>query len=209
MPRERTDQGDYVDVSMLESMVDWMGAPLYLQMYRDEPPTRNGARHTMIAPYGPHATGDGAVVNIAVQTPGQWDRLCRVVLERPELATDERFHANERRVARREQLDQIVEEVFAGHTGSTALELLRAADIPCGAVRTLEDVVDHAQLAARDRWTTVSTPRGVVRALESPFNLRGVPRGGGRVPGLGEDTASVHAGGGVASRNDRRSRRRA
>lgn len=191
--RERTDLGDYIDISMLESMVDWMGAPLYLQMYRNSAPARNGARHNMIAPYGPYVTGDGAVVNIAVQTREQWESLCRVVLERPELTTDERFRANDRRVAHREQLDLILEEVFAGHTGPSALELLGQADIPCGAVRTLEDVVDHVQLAARDRWTTVSTPNGPVRALESPFNLRGVPRGGGRVPGLGQDTASILA----------------
>jgi itaconate CoA-transferase len=83
--------------------------------------------------------------------------------------------------------------VFAGHTGPSALELLAQADIPCGAVRPLEDVVDHVQLAARDRWTIVSTPKRSGAGPESPFNLRGVPRKGGRVPGLGQDTASILA----------------
>jgi itaconate CoA-transferase len=191
--RERTGLGDSIDVSMLESMVDWMGAPLYLQMYRGSAPSRNGARHNMIAPYGPYTTGDGAVVNLAVQTRAQWESLCRVVLERPELATDERFATNDARVRHREELDRVLEEVLSGCTGPSALERLRRADIPSGEVRTLEGVAAHPQLEARGRWTTVSTPNGPVRALASPFTLRGMGGAPGRVPALGEDTSSVLA----------------
>jgi itaconate CoA-transferase len=78
--RERTDLGDYIDISMLESMVDWMGAPLYLQMYRNSAPTRNGARQHDRALRALRDWGR-AVVNIAVQTRAQWESLCRVVLD--------------------------------------------------------------------------------------------------------------------------------
>ena len=174
--RERTDLGDYIDISMLESMVDWMGAPLYLQMYRNSAPTRNGARQHDRALRalrdwgrggGEHRGPDAGTVGEPVP--------CRA--RRPELTSDERFGANDRRVAHREQLDLILEEVFAGHTGPSALELLAQADIPCGAVRPLEDVVDHVQLAARDRWTIVSTPNGPVRAPRARSTSEGCPVG--------------------------------
>jgi itaconate CoA-transferase len=191
--REHTRLGDFIDISMLEAMADWMGAPLYLQMYRGSAPRRNGARHNMIAPYGPYTMGDGAVVNLAVQTPAQWEGLCEVVLERSELAIDERFRTNDRRVRHRADLDRILETAFAGHTGASALERLGRADVPCGEVRTLEGVVAHPQLEARGRWTTVSTPNGKVRALATPFPLRGMGEQAGRVPALGEDTTSILA----------------
>ncbi|SDY38613.1 Crotonobetainyl-CoA:carnitine CoA-transferase CaiB [Modestobacter sp. DSM 44400] len=191
--RQSTGLGDSIDVSMLESMADWMGAPLYLQMYRGSAPSRNGARHNMIAPYGPYPTGDGAVVNLAVQTRAQWEGLCRIVLQLPELITDERFRTNDARVRNGAELDRVIEEVLAGHTGQSALQRLGDADIPCGEVRTLGGVLTHPQLEARGRWTSVSTPNGPVRALASPFSVRGTGGTPGRVPALGEDTAAILA----------------
>ncbi len=193
--RTRTGRGDFIDISMLESMVDWMGAPLYLQMYRGAAPGRAGARHNMIAPYGPYTMGDGTLINLAVQTRAHWENLCRLVLDRPELATDDRFTTNDRRVQHRLQLDGILEQAFSGYSGPSLLERLRRADIPCGEVRTLDGVLAHPALEARGRWTTVSTAAGSVRTLASPLRAPGatVDEGPGRVPALGEDTAAILA----------------
>ena len=86
---------------MLESMVEWMNYPLYYAFDGAAPPPRAGAAHATIFPYGPFAAGDGKSVMLGLQNEREWLAFCRAVLQRLELATDERFASNSRRVAHR------------------------------------------------------------------------------------------------------------
>ena len=189
--RERTGLGSDLEVSLFDALVEWMGYPLYYAGYGGTPPARAGTDHAAIAPYGTFAAGDGTEVVLAIQNEREWAQFCARVLERPELAADERFDSGARRVAHRPALHAEIDAVFAALTGTQVTERLRAARIAHARRRELDEVLDHPQLAARDRWTTVDSPVGPLRAVLPPITLPGRhPRMDG-VPALGEHTEAI------------------
>lgn len=181
--RDKDDEGRRIDVSLFDSLAEWMTVPAYHQMYGGKPPPRTGVRHATIVPYGPYRCADGEVM-LAVQNEGQWDRLCRNVLRRPALAKDPRFLTNELRVRARETLEPLIEEALLALSRSVAEERLSEGDVPFAARNTVAEFVAHQQLAARGRWAEVATPGGEVRALVPPFNISGVTAPMGPVPAL-------------------------
>ena len=102
LQRGRTGEGCRIDVSMLESMAEWMSYPLYYAYDGAAPPPRTGASHATIFPYGPFMAGDGKSVMLGIQNEREWAAFCAIVLQAPELVTDPRFNANARRVAARD-----------------------------------------------------------------------------------------------------------
>lgn len=166
--RDHTGKGRCIDVSMLECMVEWMGFPLYYTFEGAPPPSRLGAEHATIFPYGPFLIGDGQRVMLGVQNGREWDAFCCVVLRMPELAIDPRFALNSSRSHAREALRGVIEGVFADLTAADVIERLDVAGIANARVNDMSKVWGHAQLAARGRWTTVDTPQGPVPALLPP-----------------------------------------
>ena len=195
--RERTGQGGIMEVSMLEALGEWMGFPAYYTAYGGTPPARSGGDHASIAPYGPHATGEGETVFLAVQNDREWQRLCSEVIGRPEIASDHRFVTNEDRVVHRAVLRQMLEDVFRGWTSEETIGRLDAAGIACARMNTAEGFWNHPQLAARGRWTTVDSPGGAVRALLPPVSIEGVEAVMGPIPAVGEHTKDILRGLGV------------
>ncbi|MBJ7610027.1 MAG: CoA transferase [Candidatus Dormibacteraeota bacterium] len=191
--RGRTGEGLRIDVAMLDCLAEWMTHPLYHRMYGGKEPPRTGLFHNSICPYGPYPVTDGKTVNVGVHTPGQWRAFCTRVLDRPDLIEDERYHTNERRVANRATLEPIIVERLRTVEASALLEMLEAADIPCGVVNDVAGLADHVQLSSRDRWFEVGSPSGPIKALVPPFNLSGVAHSTGGVPGLGQHTQEVLA----------------
>lgn len=189
--REHTGEGTEVDVSLFDSMVEWMGFPLYYAGYGGTPPARTGTHHAAIAPYGTFAAGDGSEVVLAVQNEREWERFCARVLGRPELAADGRFDTGAHRVANRPALHAEIDRVFAGLTGDQVTERLAGARIAHSRRRTLAEVLEHPQLAARDRWTSVDSPVGPLRAVLPPFTFAGRTARMGPVPALGEHTERI------------------
>ncbi|MCS7001704.1 MAG: CoA transferase [Dehalococcoidia bacterium] len=190
--RHATGVGATLDVSMLDAIAEWVSAPLYFAHYGGVPPARAGMRHSGIVPYGPYAAADGSV-NLAIQNEREWARFCAVVLADPALATDERFNANGKRLARRAELEPMIERRFATMTVAEVERLLDAADIPYGRVNDLAAVWDHPQLRARDRFADTQTEHGVVQALRHPMTVRGEQAPSLPVPALGEHTDAVLA----------------
>ncbi len=186
--RGRTGRGKRIDVSMLESMVEWMGFPMYYAYGGAAAPPRSGAAHATIFPYGPFPIGDGKTVMLGIQNEREWQAFCARVLGRPELAADERFSSNPRRIAARDELRALVVERFAGLRTDEVLALLDDAQIANAQVNDMAGVWQHAQLRARGRWTEVATPAGAVAALLPPGldEARMDP-----VPALGEHTEAV------------------
>ena len=166
--RGRTGRGRRIDISMLESMVEWMSYPLYYAFDGAEPPQRTGAAHATIYPYGPCPAGDGRIVMLGLQNEREWQVFCARVLERPELATDPRFASNAARTVAREALRAIVVETFAGMTAEQVVARLDQAQIANARVNTMAEVWAHPQLQARARWSEVATPSGPVPALVPP-----------------------------------------
>ena len=195
LERERTGRGKAIDVSMLESMVEWMSYPLYYAYDGAEPPPRAGAAHATIYPYGPFVAGDGKTVMLGLQNEREWLVFCAKVLGQPALATDERFASNSKRAAARTALRAIIVAAFAPLTAAEVIERLDAAGIANARMNDMHEVWAHPQLAARKRWVDVDTPAGRIPALLPPGtaadpSAAAAPRMD-PVPALGEHTDAI------------------
>lgn len=188
--RERTGTARAVSVSLLDSLAEWMGHPMYYATYGGTQPARAGMSHGIIAPYGPFAVGDGSTVVLAVQNRGEWVNLCTKVLDRPDLVDDPRFADNAARVARRAELVAFIEKEFATSTNAEVLRRLDEAGIANARLNTIQGFVEDHRAASPHRWTTVDTPVGPVDALK-PLAPRGVEAAMGAVPALGAHTDEV------------------
>ncbi|MFD9718290.1 CaiB/BaiF CoA transferase family protein [Streptomyces sp. NPDC059076] len=192
--RSTTGLGGPVEISMLESLAEWMGHPLHYGMHGGEPPVRTGVAHAVIAPYDAYATADGGQVLLSVQNDREWRRLTEQVLDEPALADDPRFASNTARTANRELTDETVAKALSRLGTEEAVERLDAAGIASARLNTVRDVAGHPQLAARDRWREVDSPVGPLRALLPPITLPGGPEAlMGAVPALGEHTDALLA----------------
>jgi len=192
--RGKTGQGSRIDISMLESMVEWMSYPLYCAFDGATPPPRAGAAHATIYPYGPFAAGDGKTVMLGLQNEREWAAFCKVVLQRPELATDERFASNTKRVANRQTLQVLIGEVFGALDAGQVIARLDAAQIANARMNDMHEVWQHPQLQARRRWTEVATPGGPIPALLPPGAIDAFAPRMDAVPALGEHTQAILAG---------------
>lgn len=185
--RGRTGRGCRIDVSMLESMVEWMGYPLYYAMDGQPAPPRAGASHATIYPYGPFPTGDGKAVMLGLQNEREWKVFCAEVLRQPALADDARFATNSARSAARDDLRALIVEAFGALTAEQVVQRLDGAGIANARMNTMHDVWTHPQLRARDRWRQVDAPGGAIAALLPP----GMPARMDAVPALGQHTDAI------------------
>ncbi|GAB2901157.1 CaiB/BaiF CoA-transferase family protein [Paraburkholderia jirisanensis] len=189
--RGRTGKGCRIDVSMLESMVEWMGYPMYYAFDGQKPPALAGAAHATIYPYGPFAAGDGRIVMMGLQNEREWKLFCDEVLEQPALATDERFSTNSKRSAARDALREIIVQAFANLSAAQVVERLDKVGIANAQMNSMHDVWAHPQLKARERWREVSTAAGMVPALLPPgLGDNFAPRMDA-VPALGAHTDAI------------------
>jgi itaconate CoA-transferase len=189
--RERTGAGAIVEVSLLDSLAEWMGHPFYYARYGGTPPPRTGASHATIAPYGPFATRDARTLLIAVQNETEWEALCTRVLRRPELAQDPRLRTNSLRIANRALTDQVVGTGLGELALADAIELCEAARIAYGQVNEVGALEDHPALSARHRWTEAGSPAGPLTSLLPPIIVRDVEPVVGDIPAVGEHTEPV------------------
>lgn len=191
--RGRTGQGSRIDVSMLESMVEWMGFPMYYAFEGAEPPPRAGASHATIYPYGPFPVGDGSEVMLGLQNEREWAAFCNLVLKQPEVAGDSRFNSNSQRVANKEALRVLIVTTFASLSRAQVIERLEAASIANASVNTMRDVWNHPQLAERQRWSTVDSAVGPLPALIPPATNSAFEPRMDKIPALGENSVSILA----------------
>ena len=191
--RGRSGRGRRIDVSMLESMVEWMGYPLYYAFDGAAPPPRAGAAHATIFPYGPFAAGDGKTVMLGLQNEREWVVFCEKVLQRPGLASDQRFASNSKRLAQREALRAVIVEAFAALSAEQVVARLDEAQIANARVNEMHEVWAHPQLRARARWAEVATPAGAVPALLPPGVDDAAEARMDPVPALGQHTDTILA----------------
>lgn len=191
LQRGKTGKGSNIDVSMLESMVEWMGYPLYYAFDGATPPARSAAAHATIYPYGPFIAGDGNTVMLGLQNEREWNVFCEQVMEQPTLATDARFASNSKRSDNRDALQALILERFASLTADQVVERLEKAQIANARVNTMNDVWQHPQLQARQRWSSVMSPVGELPALLPPGRSNAYSPRMDAVPGLGEHVESI------------------
>ncbi|KAJ4187547.1 hypothetical protein NW755_007040 [Fusarium falciforme] len=171
LKRGKTGKGSHIDISMLEAMTEWMSFPLYYAFEGAAGPSRAGAEHAAIYPYGPFDTANGGSVMMGLQNEREWAKLCAEVLGDADLAKDERFSSNSLRVQNRVALRAIICTAFSDLSSTEVLARLDKAGIANANVNDMQGVWEHSQLKARGRWTEIDTPAGKVPALLPP----GVP----------------------------------
>ncbi|MCA3233129.1 MAG: CoA transferase [Cupriavidus sp.] len=191
LQRGKTGKGAHIDVSMLESMVEWMNYPLYYAFDGASPPPRAGASHATIFPYGPFTAGDGKTIILGLQNEREWEAFCRVVLAQPELATDERFVSNSLRAKNRVDLTELITQAFATLTIEDVVDRLERAQIANARMNEMRDVWSHTQLKARERWRSIQSPVGVIPALLPPGLSSAFEPRMDAVPALGEHGESI------------------
>lgn len=190
LQRERIGQGSHIDISMLESLAEWMGFPMYYAFDGAPPPLRTGASHASIYPYGPFATSDGVVI-LGIQNEREWSAFCGGVLDDPSVATDPRFDSNAKRSENRAALQEVILTRFKRLNTEQVEQRLDKVKIANGRMNEMAGLWTHPQLKARDRWRTVSSPAGDIPALLPPgrnntFEPRMDP-----VPSVGQHTVSI------------------
>jgi hypothetical protein len=191
LQRKNTHHGSHIDVSMLESLSEWMGFPLYYAYEGQTPPTRQGASHATIYPYGPFEAGDGKTVMLGLQNEREWKQFCSKVLLNASLAQDPRFELNAKRSEHRAALKAIIEQAFKSLTAQQICARLDEAQIANAQVNEVADLWRHPQLLARERFRTIASPVGSLSALLPPGVHSGFDYRMDPVPGVGEHTDEI------------------
>jgi len=191
LQRSKTGLGREIDVSMLESMVEWMSYPLYYAFDGASPPPRAGAAHATIYPYGPFPAGDAKTVMLGLQNEREWGVFCSQVLLEPELAIDPRFSSNSKRVAAREELREIIVTAFRKLTSEEVISRLDSAQIANARMNDMPDVWSHPQLKERNRWVNIDSPAGSIPALLPPGVSTASDVRLDAVPALGQHTEAL------------------
>lgn len=194
--RERTGVGATVEVTMFEATAEWMGHPMYVQLYANKQVPRMGLSHAAIAPYNAYPTADGQIL-IGIQSDSGWRTLADTVFESPDLASDPRFLTNMLRVEHRAECDAAVAERTRLWSTADLITRLAHAGVPAAQVSTVSDLVDHPQLRARRRWRTVETEGGAIEALLPPVTFDDVEASMGDVPALGQHSRALLAEAGL------------
>jgi len=191
--REKTGKGTRVDVTMFESLAEWMSHPLNYTHFGGKPPQRSGPDHATIVPYGRFKCGDGAYVMLGIQNEREWAKFCAGVLGMPGLATDDKYNNNTKRTSRRAEVVALIETVFARMKAEEVVSKLDAADIANARINTPQEVWDHPQLKARDRWREVGSPAGPLPVLLPPVTMPEFEARLDPIPAIGEHTDRILA----------------
>lgn len=189
--RFRTGKGKVLEVSMLEALGEWMGYPLYYSGYGGSDPKRTGASHATIYPYGPFLAADQKMIFLAVQNEREWVSFCTGVLELEHLAADSKFNNNSKRLANKDILKNIIQDIFVKLDSKTIIERLESTKIANAHLNTIQDFLNHSQLAARNRWREVDSPVGKIKALIPPVTFEDVEPVMEAIPAVGEHTETI------------------
>jgi crotonobetainyl-CoA:carnitine CoA-transferase CaiB-like acyl-CoA transferase len=183
-------EGDQIEVSLLDSGLAALINVGSNVLVTGEEPRRHGNAHPNIVPYQSFPTADGWIA-IAAPNDGLYVRLCEV-LGVPELASDERFATNARRVEHRDTLIALLEERLATKPAEEWLAALEDVGVPSGKIRTVPDALKAAAEAGVAATTKVPHPTaGEVELVNSPIQIQSGLRPTEPPPLLGQHTAEV------------------
>lgn len=187
----RTGEGSALGVTMLDALTEWMGYAVQYTEHTGLEPARSGIGHPSIVPYEAFETADGDLIMVGVQNDREWVRLATGLLGQPELAADPRFATNQARVRNRAATDEIVATALRRHGTATVTASLDESGIAYARLNDVRGVLDHPQLAARDRWTLVGSPAGPVRQLRPVVEFPAAAPRLEPIPALGEHTERI------------------
>ncbi len=193
--REKTGQGQYIDLSLLDTQVAWLANIGLNYLTSGKVPTRVGNEHPNIVPYNVMATSDGHVI-LAVGNDQQFAKFCNFAGE-AELAKDARFATNEQRVFNRRALYDHLEGTMRRKTQNEWVEGLAKLGVPCSPVNTIDQVFADPQVRAREMQIALPHPqagKGKVDLIGNPIRYSATPVDYRRAPPyLGQHTDEVLA----------------
>jgi len=193
--RERSGEGEFIDVSMLESTLVAMGWVVSNWLIAGVRPQPFGNENMTASPSGTFRTGEG-LLNIAANQQQQFETLCRLI-ERPALASDPRFAGREDRKRSRFDLNKEIEQALMARPAKEWSRLMNDSGVPAGEVLDVPSVLEHPQVVERGLLHTFSDTQNVnkgVSVVRSGFRLAsGDPKPNSPPPALGADTASLLA----------------
>ncbi len=172
--RETSGLGQRVDTNLYASAIGWLVNVASNHLVSGAPAKRYGNAHANIVPYQAFRARD-KYMSIAVGTDRQFRDLCRIVGDES-LADDPRFATNSARVEHRQELIEILQDAFQTRDADEWLEECRAAIIPSGAIRSIEEVFEAPQTIALDMIQEMSHPTaGTAKLTGIPFELSRTP----------------------------------
>jgi crotonobetainyl-CoA:carnitine CoA-transferase CaiB-like acyl-CoA transferase len=188
LERERSGQGQFIDLALLDTQVAWLANQNLNYLVSGQAPGRKGTAHPNIVPYQAFATADGHLM-LAVGNDAQFARFCTVA-DAPELAMDPRFRRNQDRVAHRALLVPLLADRLRRRTTAEWLEQLGAAQVPCGPINDLAQVFADPQVVHRELRIDLPHPvAGRVPGVRNPVRYSRTALEYERAPpGLGADT---------------------
>lgn len=190
--RQKTGEGQLVDVAMLDCQVSILENALARWQASGEPPARFGNQHPSVTPFDSFQASDGWLV-IAAGNDKLWERLCRQ-LDLSNLISDPRFETNRKRTENRDELTRILTEALADEPVEHWVQILQKADVPAAPIQTVDEVAEHPQVKARNMVTSLQdNGQHEISVPDLPIKLSSTPGRGAQkpAPDLGQDTTSI------------------
>ena len=189
--RERTGEGQKVDVGMLDCQVAVLENAIARYVTSGVVPVPLGNRHPSITPFASFTAKDGHII-VGAGNDRLWEKLCNI-LGHSELVKDPRFDSNSRRTANVKDLTVILNNIFIEKTITEWLEVLEKAELPCAPINTVDKIVNDPQIKARNMIVEIDHPvAGHLKMPGVPVKMSVTP---GSVdtpaPTLGQHTAEL------------------
>ncbi|MBT6771247.1 MAG: CoA transferase [Thiotrichales bacterium] len=174
MARNHIDKGQYIDIALLDVQVSTLANQGLNYLATGNNPKRQGNAHPNIVPYQTFNTSDG-IIMLAIGNDTQFRKFCQLV-ERPELADNLNFQANEQRVINRESLIEHLSKILLSQPTVWWINQLETLDIPCGPINTLQEVFNHSQIKHRNLVRKIpDNCSKQIYTIASPINLSETP----------------------------------
>ncbi|WP_129115490.1 CaiB/BaiF CoA transferase family protein [Halegenticoccus tardaugens] len=189
--RERTGEGDRVELGMLDAALPWLTKQA-AKSFAGEPPERMGTKDPVLAPYQSYPTADG-YLNVGCGNQKLWVEFCEGI-GRSDLLEDERFASNPDRVEHMDELEAELSATLRERSTDEWVNLLATEKgLPVGPVFEVGEALDNEQVDARDVVRTLDHPAvGEIPVIEHPLNFSNAANGFEEAPPLlGEDTESI------------------
>lgn len=190
--RHATGEGQFLDVSLLESQMTWLENFAGEYFATGKEPLKRGNSHGQVVPYEPMQGSDGEWFILGVGSDNIWGKFCELA-DLMDLRDDPRFHTNAMRVQNREVLLPLVREVIGSRPAGEWVEVFKAAAIPSGPIRNVSEALADPQVAARGVIIEMAHPvLGMIKSMATPIHLSATPLSYREYPPqLGEQTDAL------------------
>jgi crotonobetainyl-CoA:carnitine CoA-transferase CaiB-like acyl-CoA transferase len=174
--REKTGRGQFLDMALFDSQLTWLANVGSSYLNANASPTRWGNAHPNIVPYEVYRGGDNRYFVVGVGTEALWKRFVQVLEIQDDIGRDERFQTNALRIANREILVPLLQDLFRTSPAQAWLGKLAEADIPAAPINSVSEAVNDAQTQARGLIVQMEHPSmGAAKSIANPIRFSETP----------------------------------